>query len=347
MLVRLVADPVELQVRVAHPGIGGRLGELRVLGELDAVGRGLHRVVADLPAILHGLEEVRRHGRFAARELDRHLAPRLDLDRVVQNRLDLFPLELMDESDLVGIHEARVAHHVAAVRQVYRQHRAATPLDGRRSVVVQILVVVGANVATRELRLDVLEELGIDGHDVLGLAVPRTLLDHPDLVVSLHDRGLDFADLLGLEDRVVDFAVQDHLARFAHALRTQRIGLARPAQRGLRLLPGLEHGLFGPSGRERRIGILASVQLAGDFPTRLGGLRQAPLKVLHRSVHTSSLLEIRLRRARPLGRHSNTISSQSRPPTGSPASHTQDMTSLAARATEFRRIAEFRGSMAA
>ena len=347
VLVRLVADPVELQVRVAHPGVGGRFGELRVLGELDAVGRGLHRVVADLPAVLYGLEEVRRHRRLAARELDRHLAARLDLDRVVQNRLDLFPLELVDESDLVGVHEARVAHHVAAVRQIHCQHRPAAPLNGRRAVVVQVLVVMGANVAARELRLDVLEELGIDRHEVLGLAVPRTLLDHPDLVVPLHDRGLDLADLLGLEDRVVDLAVQDHLARLAHALRTQRIGLARPAQRGLGLLPGLEHWLVGPSRREGRIRVLAGVQLAGDFPARLGGLRQAPLQVLNRSEHACSLLEIHSRRARPRGgSRSRSAGIRTRVEALLPAIR-KNMTSSPGRATEYRRIAEIRGSMAA
>ena len=45
-----VADAVELQVGVAQAGFERGLGELRALGELDAVGRGLHAVVADLLA---------------------------------------------------------------------------------------------------------------------------------------------------------------------------------------------------------------------------------------------------------------------------------------------------------
>ena len=43
-----VADAVELQIGVAQTGFGGLLGELGALGELDAVGRRLHAVVADL-----------------------------------------------------------------------------------------------------------------------------------------------------------------------------------------------------------------------------------------------------------------------------------------------------------
>ena len=43
----------------------------------------------------------------------------------------------MDVADLVGVHEARVAHHVAAVGQVDREHRAAAVLDGRGAVIVK------------------------------------------------------------------------------------------------------------------------------------------------------------------------------------------------------------------
>src|SRR2546422_165171 len=80
MRVRCVADPVELQVRVTQPGFGGFLRELRILGELDAVGRRLDAVVADLARVAHGVEEVRRDRRLAAGELHRHLAPRFDAD---------------------------------------------------------------------------------------------------------------------------------------------------------------------------------------------------------------------------------------------------------------------------
>ena len=57
------------------------------------------------------------------------------VERVVEDLLHLLPLELVDEADLVRVHEARVAHHVAAVREVDRQHRTAPVLDRRRAVI--------------------------------------------------------------------------------------------------------------------------------------------------------------------------------------------------------------------
>ena len=44
------------------------------------------------------------------------------------------------------------------------QNRAATELNCAAAVIVQIFIVVGADIAAREVRLDVLEELGIDSH---------------------------------------------------------------------------------------------------------------------------------------------------------------------------------------
>ena len=158
MRVGGVADAVELQIRVAKPRVGRRLRELRALGELDAVCRRLHRVVPDLARVAHGVEEIRRHRRLAARELHRHLPARLDGDRVIENLFDVFPAQLVDETDLVRVHEAGVAHHVAAVRQVDRQHRAAAVLDRAAAVVVELLVVVRGDVAPGEDLLEVLEE---------------------------------------------------------------------------------------------------------------------------------------------------------------------------------------------
>ena len=196
MRVRLVADPVELQIGVAQTGVGRHLRELLVLRELDAVCRRLHGVEAQLPRVLTGLDEVGRHRRLAAGELHRHLPTRLDLHRVVENGLDFVPLQFVDEANLVGVHEAGVAHHVAAVRQVNGENRAAAELDRAAAVIVQIFVVVCADVAAGEVRLDVLEELRVDGHDVFDASVCRTILDHPDFVVALDDRGFDLAHLL-------------------------------------------------------------------------------------------------------------------------------------------------------
>jgi len=120
--VRVVADAVELQVRVAHPRFKSLLAELLALGELNSVRRRLHAVVANLPRVGHSFQEMRAHRRLAAAELHGHLAARLDLQRVVQNLGDFRPAQLMHIPNLVGVHEARIAHHVAAVGQVHGQH---------------------------------------------------------------------------------------------------------------------------------------------------------------------------------------------------------------------------------
>ena len=54
--------------------------------------------------------------------------------------LDLVPGELVDEADLVGVHEAGIAHHIAAVGEVDGEHGAAAVGDGGRAMVVQVLV---------------------------------------------------------------------------------------------------------------------------------------------------------------------------------------------------------------
>ena len=236
MRVGRVADAVELQVCVAQAGIGRRLGEVRTLGKLNAVGGRLHAVVANFARVTHRVEKVWRHGGLAAGELHRHLAARLDGDGVVEHRLDFFPRQFVDEADLVRVHEAGIAHHVAAVGEIDGQHRAAPVLDRAAAVVMELLVVVGANVAAREHVFEVLEEGGVHRHHVLEVPVNGAVLHHDDLAVALEDGRFDLADLFVEEDADVFLAVQDFLPRLAHARRAERVGLARPAERRLRLL---------------------------------------------------------------------------------------------------------------
>ena len=127
--------------------------------------------------------------------------------------------QLVDEAHLVRVHEARVAHHVAAVGQVHREDRSASVLDRAAAVVVQLLVVVRLDVAPRERFLEVLEHRRVDRHDVLEVPVNRAVLDHHDLAVALENRRFDFADLLGQENRDVLLAVENLLARLPHARR--------------------------------------------------------------------------------------------------------------------------------
>ena len=161
--------------------------------------------------------------------------------------------QFVDEADLVGVHEAGIAHHVAAVGEVDGQHRAASVLHGRRAVVMQLLVVVGADVAAGENVFQVLRELGVNRHHIFKVAVLGAVFDHQNLAVALDDRGLDLADLFVHEHFVGQLAVENLLADFGHALGAERVGRARPAERRLRLLVGLEQRLVGPLRSRRRI----------------------------------------------------------------------------------------------
>ncbi len=61
-----IADAVELQVDVSQAGLGRLAAELGALGELDAIGRRLHAVVAHLLRVRDGLQEVGRERRLPA-----------------------------------------------------------------------------------------------------------------------------------------------------------------------------------------------------------------------------------------------------------------------------------------
>jgi hypothetical protein len=175
----------------------------------------------------------------------------------------------MDEADLIGVHEAGIAHHVAAVGEVDGEHGAAAVRHRRGAVVVQLVVIVGANVAAGEDFFEVLEERGVDGHDVFKVAVLRAILDHEDFAVALDDLRLDLADLLVEENLVGQLAVDDLLANLGDALRTERVCGARPAEGRLFLLPRLQQRFIGPLRRERRVRANA-VQLFEDGPGGLG-----------------------------------------------------------------------------
>src|SRR5262249_24261862 len=57
--VSVVTDTVELQIKETKSGIGRLTAELFRFSELDTVGRGLHRVVADFACIEDRFDKVR------------------------------------------------------------------------------------------------------------------------------------------------------------------------------------------------------------------------------------------------------------------------------------------------
>jgi hypothetical protein len=188
------------------------------------------------------------------------------------------------EADLVGIHEARVAHHVAAIGKVDGQHRATAVLNSAAAVVVQLLVVVGLDVAPRKHVFQMLEERGVNRHRVFEMPVNRAVLDHDDLAVFLGDGGLDLADLFGQERLERLGAIEDGLPGLAHAGGTQRVGLTGPAKRRLRLLIRLQQWLVRPLGDEGRI--LADLVGAGKhLPGTVRRDGQSFFHVLNGRVH--------------------------------------------------------------
>ena len=146
----------------------------------------------------------------------------------------------MDVSHLIRVHEAGIAHHVAAICQIDRQHGASAMLDGAAAMVMQTLIGMGRDIASGEVLLDPLEELHINRHQVFGFAVLRAVFDHPDLAIALDDRGLNFAHLLMEQLCPVGCAADDGFAGFFDAFRTEGVGLARPSEDGFGLLPGLQ-----------------------------------------------------------------------------------------------------------
>ena len=190
----------------------------------------------------------------------------------------------MDEANLVGVHEAGIAHHVAAVGQIDGQHRSAAVQHRAGAVVMQLLIVVGANVAAGKYVFQMLEERGVHGHHVFEVAVDRAIFHHQDLAVALDDLRLDLAGLLVHQHFDRQLAVDDLLANFGNALGAERVGGARPAQRRLRLLIRLQQRLVGPLGRKRRIRI-DTVQFVEDCPSALGSDGDSLFNILNRFVH--------------------------------------------------------------
>ena len=247
MSVRRFADAVELEVGDAQAGLARRLRERRVLCEANPVGRRLDAEVADLGRIPDGIEEDRRNGRLSAGELHGHLPPRLHRQRIVQKTLDLVEGQLVDVADLIGVHEAGVAHHVAAVGQVNRQDRPAPVLDGRRAVVVQ-LVGDRVEVAARKETLDAAQKIRIDGQRIGEGAVLRAGLLDNDLAVALDDVGFDLANVRVDQRGDGLFAGENSRPGFAHAARAQRVGRPRPAQLRSRTLRALHERRRRPRG---------------------------------------------------------------------------------------------------
>jgi hypothetical protein len=96
------------------------------------------------------------------------------------------------------------------------------------------------------------------------------------------------------------FAIDDRLARFLHAVRAQRVGCARPAERGLGLFPRLQQRFIRPFRRKRRIGIVLVEMLnrVEGQPCRLAecSVKSLPNLIAYRLRHDgyTPQLEVRI-----------------------------------------------------
>ena len=286
MLVGGVPHAVELQVDVTQPGPGRLAAEFGILGELDAVRGRLYALEAQLRRVRDGPQEVLRERRLAAAELDRHLAVRLLLGRAVQDGLDLVPLELVDETDLVRVGEARVAHHVAAVRQIDVQDRAAAVAQRAVPVVVHAVGVVDGNVRAGAERLHPPEERRIRREHLFVVPVLRAVLHHQDLAVALDDPRRDLAGVVLDEEVGRGPVVGDQLARLARARGAQRRRLSRHAEGRTELLLRLEQRVVGPCGSEGAVRG-NPIERLNEVPEPVRHPGKALLYELGRCVHGS------------------------------------------------------------
>ncbi len=133
------------------------------------------------------------------------------------------------------------------------KHRSAAVFDRRSAVIVKLFVIVRFDVAAREQRFHVLQKLRVDRHHVFEMAVRRTILDHPNLPVTLDDLRLDLADILINKRSHLAVAAEDLLTRFDNTIWAQTVRLPRKPKRRLRFLPRLQKRLVRPFRRKRRI----------------------------------------------------------------------------------------------
>src|SRR6202040_28216 len=91
----------------------GGLAKLNVFGKTNSICRGQDAIEANLLRVSDGFEIVRRERRLAAGEENDNLAFWFERDSAIQNYFRVFKRRLVNVANLVCIHEAGIAHHVA------------------------------------------------------------------------------------------------------------------------------------------------------------------------------------------------------------------------------------------
>ena len=228
-----------------------------------------HHRVADLLGVGGGLEEVGRQRRLSTGVLHGHLALRLEGDGIVEDAFHVVERQLVDVSNLIGVHEARVAHHVAAVRQVDRQHGATAVLDRGSPVAMDQVVAQGPIITSWKTPLYRSRELRVDREQVFKRTVLLAILADENLAVFLDEVRLDLAHVAVHQIGDVSLSADDLLPGLDNTAGTKGVGLARIAEGRHGTLVRLEQRSRCPS-RGRRLAVRQShvhalEELPGEF----------------------------------------------------------------------------------
>src|SRR5438045_241145 len=143
------------------------------------------------------------------------------------------------------------------------------------------------DVTTRKHCFNVLQELRVNSHHVLEVAVCGTILHHPDFAVPFYDLCFYLSDLLREQHAHVPLAVEYFTSRLSHAVRAKRVGRARPTQCWLGLLPGFQERLIRPAWCKRRARTNL-VDSSEHSPSAASSDGQSFLHVLSKCAHVTS-----------------------------------------------------------
>ena len=146
----------------------------------------------------------------------------------------------MNITNLVGIHEAGVAHHVTAVGEIDSEDCAAAELDVRGPVLMHVRIFGCLKVTAKKERLDPFEKRRIGGHHINKLAMFRTGLAHDDLAVLFHNLCFDFSRMFIHQRLKWRRAVDDRGTNLLNTARTKGIGFSRKAERRRRAFVGFQ-----------------------------------------------------------------------------------------------------------
>jgi hypothetical protein len=145
----------------------------------------------------------------------------------------------MDQANLVCVHETWIAHHIAPVSKVDREHCAASITNRAVAVIVDSFIAMRGYVPARKNRFEMAQKLRVNRYYVFKVTVRSAILNHENSAISLDDRGLDFPYALIQESLYRFSTIHNLLTRLAYTQWTKRVSLSRPAKRWLCFLPGL------------------------------------------------------------------------------------------------------------